>query len=77
MTRPELSSPARFRFQGGGTSVTKDEGQTEILVSNFGFNLYILSQQLRNPYSSNMYLANPCVLPITQKRDAGNAILDT
>ena len=41
--QPELSSSARFRIQGGGsTSVTeeeeeKDEGQrTEILVSNFG-----------------------------------------
>ena len=26
--RPELSSPARSRFQGGPLSVTKDKGQT-------------------------------------------------
>ena len=37
--RPELSSPPRFRNQGGSTSVTeKDEVRTkEILVSNIGF----------------------------------------
>ena len=39
---PELSSPLRFRIQGGGyrehdAQRTKDKGQwTEILMSNFG-----------------------------------------
>ena len=42
--RPELSSAARFRYQGGGgtLSVTEEEDgggrrRTEILVSNIGF----------------------------------------
>ena len=33
--RPELSSPARFRFQGG--SPERDGRTKEILVSNIGF----------------------------------------
>ena len=39
--QPELSNPPIFRIQGGSLSVTdrwKTDGQTEILVSNFGFN---------------------------------------
>ena len=34
--RPELSSPPRFRIQGGTLSVMKDERSTEILMSNIG-----------------------------------------
>ena len=47
--RPELSSPPRFKIQGGGTlSVMKSEvRRTGILVSNFGclmyYILYLLS----------------------------------
>ena len=42
--RPELSSPAYFRFQGGPLSITMDGGRTEILVSNIGFQLTQPSQ---------------------------------
>ena len=34
---PGLSSPPRFRIQGGSTSVTEKDGWTEILVSNIRY----------------------------------------
>ena len=53
MIQPDLSSPARFRFQGGSTSVTNEEEEErmkEILVSNFGCNngtCVLCNQKLR------------------------------
>ena len=40
--RPELSSPARFRFQGGPLSVTdgRTHERTEILLSNLGLDAF-------------------------------------
>ena len=35
--RPELSNPLCFRIHPERNKQTKDEGQTEILVSNIGF----------------------------------------
>ena len=65
--RPELSSPPRFRFQGGGEAPwawqsPNEVKSPEILVYNIEYSLYynnlVVSEKQKGPFSSKKRLSN-------------------
>ena len=68
---PELSSPTRFRIQGGPMGVTerrKDRGRTKILVSNIGNQMISFKKTFKNQIIQNKLLNPKKIRKIREKK---------